>query len=105
MLRPIDMTLTIQGSAEAHRMGAQGAQSARPEVAGAMFAERLEKQVREQEQKVNESNQAEKNEVNPDRDGNAKGYNPQRKQKKPEPPKKSDTAKRLTGESLYDIRI
>lgn len=104
MLRGIDLTMTIQGSAEAQRAGAQGANAARPEVASAMFAERLEKQTRMQEQQVAQTNQSEKSDVQPDREGHGGGYQPKRKpaQKKPE-----EKAKRPkpTGESLYDIRV
>lgn len=102
MLRPIDMTLTIQGSAEAVRAGAQ---AARPEVAAAMFADRLEKQVRMQEQQVTQVSQADKNDINPDKEGHGGGYQPQRKtsQKKSEKPKAGGN--KPTGESLYDIRV
>ncbi|MDR0272531.1 MAG: hypothetical protein LBI27_04355 [Clostridiales bacterium] len=98
MLRPIDMTLSIQNSADSR---AQGAQAARPEVANQMFADRLEKQVKLQEQQVNQS---EKSEVNPDRQGHGGGYQPNRKpaQKKTEATKKS---KGVIKESLYDIRV
>jgi len=105
VLRPIDMTLTIQGSAEAHRAGAQGAQAARPEVASQMFTDRLEKQLRMQEQQAQEINQSDKADVQPDRQGHGGGYKPKRKpsQKKPETAK-SKTPKPI-GESLYDIKI
>ena len=100
MLRPIDMTMTIQGASEAHRTGAQ---TARPEAMNQMFADSLEKKVKMQEQQVIQSNQSEKSEVQPDREGHGGGYNPKRKpaQKKPEPQKKS----KPSGESLYDIMI
>ena len=101
MLRPIDMTMTIQGASEAHRAGAQ---TARPEAASQMFADRLEKQVKMQEQSIMQSNQSEKADVQPDREGHGGGYKPKRKpaQKKPEPEKKN---KKSIGESLYDIKI
>lgn len=104
MLRPIDLTVTIQGAAEAQRAGMQGNQAGRPEVAGQMFAERLEKQVRQQEQQVAQANEADKPDVNPDRKGHGGGYQPNRKQKKTEPPKPK-TSKPLLGESMYDIKI
>jgi len=98
------MTLTIQGAAEAHRAGAQGAQAARPEVASQMFADRLEKQTRLQEQQVTQAAEAEKGGVNPDRQGHGGGYQPKKKpmQKKAEP---SKPAAKAPGESLYDIKI
>ncbi|MCL2577422.1 MAG: hypothetical protein FWE27_05150 [Defluviitaleaceae bacterium] len=105
MLRPIDMTLTIQGTSEAVRAGAQGLQAARPEVASQMFADRLEKQVRMQEQQVNKTPETEKNDVNPDKEGHGGGYRPKRKpvQKKPEKPKMENP--KPSGESLYDIKV
>ena len=103
MLRPIDVTMTIQGSAEAHRAGQQGALAGRPEVASQMFADRLEKQTKLQQSQVIETNQTEKQDVNPDRQGHGGGYNPQRKNaKKTEKPKPKHLK---TGESLYDIKI
>ena len=103
MLRPIDMTLTIQNSSEAVRAGAVGLHSERPEVAGQMFADRLEKQVRMQEQQVNKTPESEKNDVNPDREGHSGGYQPNRKptRKKPDKPK----IPKPSGESLYDIKV
>lgn len=104
MLRPIDMTLTIQGAAEVQRAGAQGAQSARPEVASQMFADRLEKQVKQQQEQVVQSNQTEKTDLQPDRKGHGSGYQPRRKERKPEKAKQGKTVKPI-GESLYDIKI
>ncbi|MCL2225585.1 MAG: hypothetical protein FWB96_11525 [Defluviitaleaceae bacterium] len=104
MLRPIDMTLTIQNSAEAHRAGAAGTEALRPEVASQMFADRLEKQARMQEQTVNKSAESEKGDVNPDRDGSGKGYNSNRKSSK-KPGEKPKAKKLKLTESLYDIKI
>ncbi|MCL2456512.1 MAG: hypothetical protein FWD19_03065 [Defluviitaleaceae bacterium] len=102
MLRPIDMTLTIQNSGEAHRAGLNGAQT-RPEITAQMFADRLEKQVRQQEQQVIKSPETEDVDVNPDRQGHGGGYKPKHQrtktEEKPKPKSKS------TGESLYDITI
>ena len=105
MLRPIDVTLTIQHASEAIRAGAGDTHSGRPEVAQQMFAERLEKQIREQEKQAREVNQAEKNEVTPDRKGDGSGY--QRNRKKPEkkPLTKPDKHQSLSSESMYDIRV
>jgi len=104
MLRPIDMTLTIQHAADAHRAGAGDANAARPEVASQMYAERMEKQVKAQEQQVNQPNQSEKSGVQPDRQGHGGGYKPNRKpgQKKDT---KTTTAKKNLGESLFDIKV
>jgi hypothetical protein len=103
MMRPIDLTLTIQNSSEVVRAGAQGLQAARPEVASQMFADRLEKQVQQQQQQVNKSPESEKGDINPDRDAHGGGYQSKRKpsQKKSEKPKTT----KPSGESLYDIRV
>ena len=103
MLRPIDMTLTIQNAAEAHRANIN-TNAARPEVAQQQFADRMEKQVREQEQQVKKSDQSERSDVNPDRQGHGGGYQPRRK---PAAKKESSVKaeRKATGESLYDIRI
>jgi len=103
MLRPIDMTLTIQGTSEAVRAGAQGLQAARPEVASQMFADRLEKQVRQQEQQVLRSPEAEDVDVNTDRQGQGGGYKPKQQRSKTE--EKPKPKAKSTGESLYDITI
>ena len=104
MLRPIDMTLTIQHASDAHRAGTGDANAARPEVASQMFADRMEKQAKMQEKQVNQTNESQKNDVQPDRQGHGGGYQPNRK-----PKKKATTtgaaAKKPIGESLYDIRV
>jgi hypothetical protein len=97
--------MTIQGSAEAHRAGQQGALQGRPEVAGQMFADRLEKQVKQQMEQVQTTEQADKQDVNPDRRGHGGGYNPQRKGKKPESKQKPLGKPSNTGESLFDMKV
>ncbi|MCL2199616.1 MAG: hypothetical protein FWB80_11910 [Defluviitaleaceae bacterium] len=104
MLRPVDMTLTIQATTDTTRAGTQGANAARPEVASQMFADRLEKQTKMQESQVVKSNESEKSDVNPDRQGHGGGYQPNRRNApKKEEPKKAKP--RFAGESLYDIKI
>jgi hypothetical protein len=103
MLRPIDMTLTIQGSASVEASRAAAAQATRPEVAAQMFADRLEKQMRQQEQQVMKSAEAEKADVNPDRQGHGGGYKPKHKRDKEE--EKPKPKAKPAGESLYDIRV
>ena len=106
MLRPIDMTLTIQHAADAHRAGTSDSGSARPEVASQMFADRLEKQARLQEQQVQNTNAAEKNDVNPDRQGHGKGYQPNRKKNAKRPEKGKFAGDRDTiRESMFDIKV
>ena len=104
MLRPIDLTLTIQHASDAHRAGAGDTHAGRPEVAQQMFADRLDKQLREQEKKAEEVNQAEKNEVNPDKKGDGGGYQGNRKKQK-KPLTKPEKHQSLSGESMYDIRV
>ena len=105
MLRPIDVTLTIKHAAEAVRAGAGDTHAGRPEVAQQMFAERLEKQIREQEKQAREVSQAEKNEVTPDRKGDGSGYLPNRKKQDKKSLTKPDKRQNLGSESMYDIRV
>ena len=105
MLRPIDMTLTIQHAADAHRAGTSDSGAARPEVASQMFADRLEKQARLQEQQVQNANQSEQTDVNPDRQGHGKGYQPNRKKPKRPEKKKYAGDKELIRESMFDMRV
>jgi len=72
MLRPIDLTITIQNSADAQRANA-GNNQGRPEIAAQQFTDRMEKQTKLQEQQVIKSNESEKNDVNPDRKGHGGG--------------------------------
>ena len=104
MLRGIDMTLTIKGAAEAVRAGGQAALAGRPEVAGQMFADRLEKQTRMQEKQVVQAPEAEKPDVNPDRKGHGGGYQPNRETRKKTEAKPAAKSKYVT-ESMYDIKI
>ena len=103
MLRPIDMAITVQYAADAARASTNQT-AARPEVAQQQFTERLEKQVKMQEKQVQNANEAEKNEVNPDRKGHGGGYQPRKKpgQKKPEA---KQSKPKFHSESMYDIKI
>ncbi|MCL2048948.1 MAG: hypothetical protein FWG87_09490 [Defluviitaleaceae bacterium] len=101
MLRPIDVTITIQNSGDAGRVGQTNA--ARPEIAAQMFADRLEKQVKQQEQQVAKTQNADNPDVDPDRQGHGGGYKPKHKRTKPE--EKPKPKPKATGESLYDIMI
>ena len=103
MLRPVDMNLTIQHAADAHRAGGGDSNAARPEVASQMFADRLEKQARLQEQQVIQSNKSEKNDINSDRKGNGSGYNANRRARQ----KKAVASKtpKYAGESLFDVTV
>ena len=105
MLRPIDVTLTIQHAAEAVRAGSGDAHSGRPEVAQQIFADKLEKEIREQEKQAREVNQTEKNEVTPDRKGDGSGYQKNRKRPEKKSLTKPEKHQNMSGESMYDIRI
>lgn len=99
MLRPIDMAITVQHAADAARAGAT---QSRPEVAQQQFTERLDKQLKMQEQQVQQTNEADKNAVNADAKGHGGGYQPKKKQGQKKEAAKTET-KRHQGESLYDI--
>ena len=106
MLRPIDMTLTIQHAADAHRAGSSDSGAARPEVASQMFADRLEKQARLQEQQVQSANATEQNAVNPDGRGHGGGYQSNRKKATKRPEKgKFAGDKETRRESMFDMRV
>ncbi|MCL2203221.1 MAG: hypothetical protein FWB88_04720 [Defluviitaleaceae bacterium] len=104
MVRPIDISLNIQHAADMARAGSTQNQG-RPEVTMQEFANRLEKQAREQQEQVQKSEHTEKNDVNPERQGYGGGYTAKRNaaKKKPEAKKKSPQA--VVGESLFDIRV
>jgi len=105
MLRPVDMALSVQNAADANRAGISESGSARSEVA-AMFADRLEKQTRLQEQQVQNSHASEKNEVNPDGRGHGGAYQPNRRRKAKRPEKGKFAGDRdMIRESMYDIKI
>ena len=105
MLRPVDVTLTIQHASEALRANSGDAHSGRPEVAQKMFAERLEKEIREREKQAREVGQTEKNEVNPDRKGDGTGYYKQAKKQSKKPLTKHEKSREFSGESMFDIRV
>ncbi|MCL2498740.1 MAG: hypothetical protein FWE90_00210 [Defluviitaleaceae bacterium] len=103
MVRPIDINLNIQHASDMARMGATENQG-RPEVAAQQYADRMEKQVRQQQEQVHRHDPSDRANVNPDGKGHGGGYNPKRKimQKKEEEKKK--TPKKM-GDNLLDIRI
>ena len=105
MLRPIDVTLTIQHASDAHRAGAGDTHAGRPEVAQQMFADRLDKQIREQQKQAQEVDQSEKNELTPDRKGDGSGYRQNKKRPNKKPLTKPEKDQSLSRESMYDIRV
>jgi len=104
MLRPIDVALTIQHAGDAHRAGLQGSLAGRPEVTAQMYADRLEKQLRQQEQSVAKTPETENVDVNPDGKGHGGGYNPKHKRTKAEEEKAKKKAQD-SGESLFDMKV
>jgi len=104
MVRPVDINLNIQHAPEMSRMATTD-NHARPELAAQHYAERLEKQARQQQEQVQRNEASDKNNINPDRKGHGGGYNPKKKtvQKKEEEKKKPP--QRRPGDSLVDIRI
>ena len=107
MLRPIDVTLTIQHAADAQRANANNSQSARPEVMQKIFAEKLEEELRQQQRQATEVDRSEKSEVHRDRKGDGTGYQGNRKR-----PAKKATGNSRPGslndygkESMYDIKV
>jgi len=106
MLRPVDMVLSVQNTADGHRSGTSESGAGRSEVAAQMFADRLEKQARLQEQQVQNPHATEKNEVNPDDKGHGGGYQPNRRRNAKRPEKgKFAGDKEMIKESMYDIKI
>jgi len=69
IVRPIDMTITIQNAADANRAGSN--EHARPETVQQQFAERLQKEFQLNDQHVMQTNKTEENRV--DRDGRGNG--------------------------------
>jgi len=103
MLRPIDLTMTIQHAADAQRVNTNT--QGRPEVVAQQFADRMEKQSKLESSQVIKSNESEKSDVNPDREGHGGGYQPRKKRA---PEKKSEASKSKASnvtESLYDFKI
>jgi len=104
MLRPIDLTMTIQHAADAQRVNTNT--QGRPEVTAQQFADRMEKQNKLENSQVIKSNESEKSDVNPDREGFGGGYQP-RKRKPQTQDKKTDSKAKNSNvaESLYDFKI
>ena len=105
MLRPIDVTMTIQHAADAQRVGSGDPNSQRPELMQRAFADKLDEEVRRDQQRAGEVNEAEKNEVNPDRKGDGSGYRRNRRAPKKKALTKPDQKQAFGSESMYDIRI
>ena len=104
MIRPIDLSINIQHAADAARVGTNQNQG-RPEVAAQQFADRLEKQTRQQQEQVQRQEPTDRANVNPDGKGHG-GYANQKKPMKKKPENKKPAEKmRTTGESMFDIRV
>ena len=107
MLRPIDVTLTIQHAPDAQRANPNNSQSARPEVMQKMFAEKLEEELRQQEKQAREVDRSEKNEVHRDRKGDGTGYQGNRRRPQKKAPANANPGRLndLGRESMYDIKV
>ncbi|MDR3239644.1 MAG: hypothetical protein LBT44_06105 [Clostridiales bacterium] len=103
-LRPIDMTAAVQRSADTIKTGANEAHH-RPEVLHQQFTEQLQKQVRQHEQQVQQSNKAESRNIKRDakESGGKKRGASQYSQDKKE--KSSSALLQGLGGSMLDIQI
>ena len=101
-IRPIDISITIQQSTNMNRV--QSGENVRPEVAHQEFADRLNREVTQQERQVNQPPKSENGRINPD----AKGNNQQDRQRKKKGKKDSSDGNgegvRQSG-SMLDIRV
>jgi hypothetical protein len=104
MVRPIDINLNIQHAPDMARMGATENQG-RPEIAAQQYADRLERQARQQQEQVQRNDAADRSNVNPDRKGRGDGYSPKRKPVQKKNEEKKNPPKRMAGDNLIDIRI
>ena len=104
MIRPVDINLNIQHAPDMARL-ALTEQQTRPELAAQQFADRLEKQARQQQEQIQKQEATDKANVNPDQKGQNK-YNPKRKPVKKKPEEKKKTPPRRTeGESMFNILV
>ena len=100
---PIDLSITLQRTTELAR---QPGETARPEMAQDQFAERFNREVRQNEQQVTQTNRAEENIVNRDGRGNSGGANLRQKKKNDEKKDKKPCTNTIgSGGSLLDISI
>ena len=99
---PIDTSITLQRTVDLTRMPS-GETLARPEMLQDEFAERFNREIRQQEQQINQSNKTEENLVNKDGRGNS-GYDSKKKKKDNKNAKPSSDITK-TGGSLFDISI
>jgi hypothetical protein len=104
MVRPIDINLNIQHASDVARMVTTENQG-RPEIAAQQYADRLEKQSRQQQEQVQRKDAADKSGVNPDRKGYGGGYAPKRKPVPKKETTQKTSAPKKPGESMLDIRI
>jgi len=104
MVRPVDISLNIQHAADMARLAGNN-QQVRTDLAAQQFAERLEKQTRQQQEQVIRQEEAQKTDVNPDGKGHS-GYAAKKKAPaKKKPGAKSAPMARTSGESMFDIRV
>jgi len=106
MIRAVEINMNIQNTPEMARM-LNNANQARPDITAQQFTDRLDKQTKLQQEQVQKTEEATKNDVNPDRRGDGGGYQGNKKK----PPAKKTLAKpakpanRGDGESMFNILV
>ena len=100
MLRPIDMTITVQRTPELNR--SQTGENARPEVAFQQIAEKVNRDTQQQDRQVSQTNKSEGERVDPD--GRGSGGGGARGKKKGQEKKDKKTAS-SNGGSMFDVSI
>jgi len=101
------MSITIQHAADAGRFARGNEIASKPEIAHQMFTDRMEKELRQQGEQVNKANEAEQNQLNPERQGHGGGYQRKGKNKKNEKDEKKPPPKTISrfSEGLLDVKI
>ena len=103
MIRPVDINLNIQHAPDMARL-ALTEQQTRPELAAQQFADRLEKQARQQQEQIQKQDATDKANVNPDQKGQ-NAYAKRKPVKKKAEEKKKTPPRRTEGESMFNILV
>ncbi len=99
-IRPIDMQVMVQKSAEVSRLNHN--ESNRPEIAQQQFLDKLHKELTQKDQQVTETNKSEHQNV--DKDGRGPGAHHQKSKKEQEKQSQKETQKE-NSTSMFDVRI
>lgn len=100
-LRPIDMTITVQRTPEINRT--QTGENTRPEVTHQQVADRLNREVQQQDQQVIQTSESQEGRIGRDGRGNSGGESSGNRRKKD---KNTDTQKnKPESDSLFDVSI